>query len=191
MFVLSVKSEKLRIFSLIVLAVLAGVGISLLTKGESTVSDMNGIVLKAGNAEERVAFLSQFGWEVSEEPLEVAEVMIPSEFDDTYILYNEMQTEQGFNLEKYKGVRAKRWTYEIRNYPGYPEDSGCIRANILVYEGNVIGGDVCSVELDGFMHGFENPSTGTTTTAPTTSTTAKAETTKGTTEKAVSTTSKS
>lgn len=155
MFVLSVKSEKLRILTLIVLAVFAGVGISLLAKGESAVSDMNGIVLKASNAEERVAFLSQFGWEVSEDPLEVAEVMIPSEFDDTYILYNEMQTEQGFNLEKYKGVRAKRWTYEIRNYPGYPEDSGCIRANILVYEGNVIGGDVCSVELDGFMHGFE------------------------------------
>ncbi len=179
MFVLSVKSEKLRILTLAVLAVFAGVGISLLAKGESPVSDMNGIVLKASNAEERIAFLSQFGWEVSEDPLEVAEVMIPSEFDDTYILYNEMQTEQGFNLEKYKGVRAKRWTYEIRNYPGYPAESGCIRANILVYEGNVIGGDVCSVELDGFMHGFEKPGEGTKTTA-------KAETTK-----AVSTTAKS
>ena len=34
---------------------------------------------------------------------------------------------------------------------------GSIRANLLVYDGVVIGGDVCSVALDGFMHGFERP----------------------------------
>ncbi len=85
----------------------------------------------------------------------VAEVIIPSEFDDTYKAYNEIQKKQGFDLEKYKGSGVKRWTYEIKNYPGYAEDSGCIRANMLVCDGKVIGGDICSVELDGFMHGFQ------------------------------------
>ena len=42
-------------------------------------------------------------------------------------------------------------TDEIENYPGQAEG---VRANILVYKNKVIGGDVCSVELDGFMHGF-------------------------------------
>ena len=45
----------------------------------------------------------------------------------------------------------------MKNYPGYENKDGVIRANILVYDGRVIGGDVCSVELDGFMHGFEKP----------------------------------
>jgi len=98
---------------------------------------MNGIVLKASDTKERVAFLSQFGWEVSEDPLEVAEVIIPTEFDETYKAYNDIQKKQGFDLEKYKGTRVKRWTYEIKNYPGYAGNSGCIRANILVCDGNV------------------------------------------------------
>ena len=157
MFVLSVKSEKLKIVLCIIVAVAIGLLIAHISSKDSSVAKMNGIVLRAGNAEERVAFLSQFGWEVPDDPIEVAEVMIPSEFDDTYTKYNEIQIEQGFNLEKYKGVRVKRWTYEIQNYPGYAKDSGCIRANLLVCEDKVIGGDICSVELDGFMHGFENP----------------------------------
>ena len=32
-----------------------------------------------------------------------------------------------------------------------------VQANILVYEGAVIGGDICSTELDGFMQGFDFP----------------------------------
>ena len=32
-----------------------------------------------------------------------------------------------------------------------------VTANILVYENKIIGGDICSVNLDGFMHGFTPP----------------------------------
>ncbi|MBR2893486.1 MAG: DUF4830 domain-containing protein, partial [Clostridia bacterium] len=46
------------------------------------------------------------------------------------------------------------WSYEIKNYPGYENTDGVIRGNILVYDGIVIGGDICSIELDGFMAGF-------------------------------------
>ena len=59
--------------------------------------------------------------------------------------------QQGCDLSKYAGKRCKRYTYVIENYPGQAEG---VRANILVYKNKVIGGDVCSVELDGFMHGF-------------------------------------
>ena len=65
--------------------------------------------------------------------------------------YNEIQKQQGCDLSKYAGKRCKRYTYVIENYPGQAEG---VRANILVYKNKVIGGDVCSVELDGFMHGF-------------------------------------
>lgn len=157
MFVCSVKSSKLKVVLLVVLCVVATAAFLLASSFNNKKANQGGICLKANNAEERVAFLSQYGWEFSKDPVEVAEVIIPAEFDKTYEEYNKIQKDQDFNLEAYKGMRVKRWTYEIKNYPGYPKDSGCIRANILIYEGIVIGGDVCSVELNGFMHGFDMP----------------------------------
>lgn len=61
-------------------------------------------------------------------------------------------------MSLYAAKRVKRWTYRVTNYPGY-EDKSCIQATLLVYDGQVIGGDVCSVELEGFMHGFVKEAT--------------------------------
>ena len=67
-------------------------------------------------------------------------------------------------------MRAKRWTYDILNYPAYEGRSGVVQLNLLVYNGVVIGGDVCSLEKDGFIHGFDFPEEKVTeTTAATTS----------------------
>ena len=111
---------------------------------------------RALNADQRLAFLSQFGWEVVEDPVEVSEVLISGKFDKAFEEYNEMQKKQGLDLSKYAGRRAKRWTYEVKNYPGY-ENSGLVQANLFVYEGRVIGGDICSLESDGFIHDFYYP----------------------------------
>lgn len=107
---------------------------------------------KASNDSERIEFLKQFGWEAESNPMEICEIKIPSEFNDTYKRYNDIQTGQGFNLLKYKGKDCTRWTYNITNYP---DKSQGVRANVLVLEGNVIGGDISSLELGGFMHGFK------------------------------------
>lgn len=157
MFVISVKSSKLKKVGLIALTfVLVTIGaVYYVSLGnEKPVANLNGIVMKASDSEERLAFFSQFGWELNEEPCEVKEVIIPNEFDDVYTKYNEIQKEQGLDLEKYKGARVKMWSYEILNYPGYENSGGVIRGNILVLDGIVIGGDVSSTELGGFMHGF-------------------------------------
>lgn len=106
---------------------------------------------KGETQEERIAFLKNFGWEVDGTPLEITEVMIPEEFDPVYEKYNAMQKEESFDLTKYKGKRVKRYTYSIVNYPEY---DGPVVANILVYQKKIIGGDICSLALDGFMHGF-------------------------------------
>ena len=110
--------------------------------------------MRASTADERVAFFSQFGYEISDDPLEVKEVVIPTEFDETYEKYNEIQKSQGLDLSKYKGKRVKMWSYAIKNYPGYETTDGTIRGNILVYEGVVVGGDISNIELDGFMRSF-------------------------------------
>ncbi len=111
---------------------------------------------RAQNAEQRLAFLSQFGWEVEEDPVEVSEVLIPGKFDKAFEEYNELQKKQGLDLLPYAGRRAKRWTYEVKNYPGY-ENTGFVQANMFVYEGRVIGGDICSLETDGFLRDFYFP----------------------------------
>jgi hypothetical protein len=49
------------------------------------------------------------------------------------------------------------------NYPGLEEKSGIIQANLLIFEGRVIGGDISSLEPDGFIHGFDFPSAPVTT----------------------------
>lgn len=161
MFVVSIKSEKLKkilaVCLVCVFAVIGGVVYVSMTEAVPA-SSIGGIVMKADTAEERIAFFSQFGWEISEDPVEVKEVIIPAEFDETYTEYNELQKTQGLDLEPFKGVRVKAWCYEIKNYPGYENADNLIHGNILVYDGVVIGGDVGSTELDGFMHGFSFPS---------------------------------
>ena len=106
----------------------------------------------AGTNTERINFLKEFGWETGEEPVEITEVIIPTEFNDTYENYNNIQKAQDLDLSKYKGKRVKCYTYEITNYP---EKDTEIHANMLVFNGMIIGGDVSSTELGGFMHGFE------------------------------------
>lgn len=94
-------------------------------------------------------YLTELGWKISDHPIEVCEITIPQEFNSTYTNYNEIQQKQGFNLKKYRGKNCSRFTYSVLNYKGTPYG---IRANILLFNGKIIGSDICSVELDGFMH---------------------------------------
>lgn len=105
----------------------------------------------------RAEFLSAYGWEVSSVPEEVCEVTIPGIFDGVYNTYNDLQRSQGFDLLDYRGKTVKRYTYIIHNYP---DETDQVRANLLVYDGKVIGGDICTLALDGFMHGFSPEETG-------------------------------
>lgn len=160
MFVLSLRTNKKRL-----IFILAGIVAALLllyfgVNRDAPAANDGAISLKASDAGERLAFLSQFGWEVEEDPVKVEEVIIPSEFNAVYEKYNQLQLEQKFDLTKYAGKTAKKWTYKIKNYPGYGTDCDFIYANLLVFEGVVIGGDVSSQEQNGFMRGFDFPEQG-------------------------------
>lgn len=105
-------------------------------------------------AEDRVAYLEGYGWLVDPEPIAVEELLIPEEFDDSYAEYLELQSSQGFDLTKYCGKRVKRYAYEIKNYP--TGEAG-VQAGILIYKNRVIGGEVLSAQLNGFIHGLTMP----------------------------------
>ena len=105
MFVFSVRANKPKI--IVALCVLAAVMILLtvvFSTGDNPVTKGKDISSKAADSAERIAFLSQFGWKINEEPVEVTEVIIPSEFNDTYTSYNEIQKKQSMNLEPYMSL---------------------------------------------------------------------------------------
>ena len=157
MFVVSVPSKVIKKVVIPVSAVIIVVAFlvvySCFSTGNTNSDNGTAINNTVDGTDKLMTFISQFGWQVVAEPDDVREVMIPVEFDDVYKNYNEIQTQQGYNLEKYAGERVKRWSFTVTNYPGY-EERDCIKINILVSDNEVIGGDVCSVELNGFMHGF-------------------------------------
>ncbi len=158
MFVYSVKTSKSKIAALLLaIAAVVIAMVMIIGKGNKpVVTDDTAVNYRAESAAERAAFLSQFGWKISEDPVEVSEVIIPENFDDGYTEYAAMNKAQGLDLEPFKGVRAKRWTYGVLNYPGL-ENSQSVQANLLIYDGRVIGGDICSLEQGGFISGFDYP----------------------------------
>lgn len=74
---------------------------------------------------------------------EKAEIVLPETFGAVYERYNALQKAGGYDLTDYRGKSCTRYTYEI--------PSKNARANILVYNGKIIGGDISSITLDGIM----------------------------------------
>ncbi len=160
MFVYSLKASTLKFFAVVCVALTAlvmmitfipsydGGEFKYITTGTET--EINYSRIKTN--EDRIKFLEQFGWRVAERPVEEVEVKIPEKFDKVFTGYNEIQKRQGLDLSKYHGKNVMRYTYEITNYEG---ESGKVYANVIVYRNKVIGGDVCSANVGGFIHGFE------------------------------------
>ncbi len=141
------------VVALVILCVLD----SMLDHPAGSEGETSSVQVAAADDVERGAFLAQYGWVIDPTPAEVYEVEIPHTFDEIYETYNDLQRSQGFDLSAYRGERVKRWSYNITNYP---DGIRGVRANLLVYNDQVIGGDICSVESDGFLHGFRSTGTG-------------------------------
>ena len=161
MFIYSVRAGTLKFFGVLCVALVCLITlVSFIPSADQNVTDTSvtsestqTVKYDKIKSEGDVAnFLTQFGWTVSEKPVEVKEVTIPGEFDRIFTSYNEIQKQQGLDLSKYKRKNVMRYTFELTNYKDY---NGKVYANILVYRNRVIGGDVCSADMTGFMHGFD------------------------------------
>jgi len=101
--------------------------------------------------EDRVAYLREWGWQVSPQAALVEELELPEEFGEEYARYLELQAGQGFDLTKYAGKRVRRYTYEVLNYP--TGETGVV-AHLLLCKNRVIGGEVLG---GSFLHGLAVP----------------------------------
>ena len=109
---------------------------------------------KARSASDIAAFLGSFGWEVEPQPVTVKSLQIPAKFTPVYADYNDMQKRQGFDLSKYRADIVESYTFRVLNHPASVD----VFANVLVYRNRIIGGDICSFAINGFMTGFDGKS---------------------------------
>ena len=98
----------------------------------------------------RVAYLSDCGWNVEAPALKEETVLIPKQFNSVFEAYNDLQKQQGFDLSRYAGKEVKLYTYKIIG-SNLGEN---VVAMLYISNGSVVGGDVHSTALDGFMCGL-------------------------------------
>lgn len=90
-------------------------------------------------------YLLSFGLELGD--CSVDDITVPFDFNDVYKNYNKIQISQGFNLANYKGKQLNRFTFSLQNHPHGDK----VFAEVLIYEKQIVGADIYSTDLEGFM----------------------------------------
>ena len=159
MFIYSLHANTIKFFAVICLSLTALIALIVFVPTYAEQNDAAQVGVDASynyekikSNEDRINFVKQFGWQVEAQAVKEQQVLIPAEFDKIFAQYNEIQRRQGLDLSHFKKKSVMRYTYTVTNYPNY---EGTVYINILVYRNNVIGGDVCSADVNGFIHGFE------------------------------------
>lgn len=146
MFVLKLKIRK-KYIVLILIAVIAAILLLFIfmlsgnaaPSDSATCDEIGKFSLVAQTVGGEVGFIKQFGYDVNADSRECETVVIPSDFNETYDEYNNLQKKIGLNLEAYKGREIQKITYEINN----SEEKYAV---ILTLKGRVIGAHLTNGE---------------------------------------------
>lgn len=151
MFIITTKFSKRRAFAAV--AVLALV-LALIVLPRSCRKTAETPAIPAETNEQRLAYLTSLGWEVSEQPIETLSITLGETLEEPYVSYNTLQLEQGFDLTRQCGKTLSRYTYVVTNYPGRPQSC---QLDLYVCEGVVAAGDIVCTGENGFMAGLDFP----------------------------------
>ena len=151
MFIITAKFSRRRAFAAV--AVLALV-LALIVLPRSCRKAAETPAVPAETNEQRLAYLTSLGWEVSEQPIETLSITLGETLEEPYLSYNTLQLEQGFDLTRQCGKTLSRYTYVVTNYPGRPQSC---QLNLYVCEGVVAAGDIVCTGENGFMAGLDFP----------------------------------
>ena len=105
-------------------------------------------LINVTSTEGRIKYLQELGWDADASTEECKTVLIPREFEGIMLSYSKLQTEQGYDFASFGGLECKQYSYVITNYP----DVGTVYATLYVKGSRVIGGDIHSADINGFMH---------------------------------------
>ena len=137
------KLTKTRAVALLLmLGVMLAAAVVLCSTGDMLdVSQLNG----------REKYLASYGCVIDPASETERTVLLPKKFEGTVRDYADMQTDQGYDFAFYSGLECRQFTYEVTNYDGC---DGTVYAVLYVKGTRVIGGDIHSAEINGFMHGI-------------------------------------
>lgn len=107
---------------------------------------------KVRDCDDAAAYLMELGWEVDPDSAQTQDTVLPEYFDSTFEMYNQLQKEQGFDLLDYAGRAITVYTFRVCNYPNTDQE---VYACLMTCKSRVIGGDIHSAAMDGFMHAFQ------------------------------------
>ncbi|MBE6852658.1 MAG: DUF4830 domain-containing protein [Ruminococcus sp.] len=93
------------------------------------------------------AYLLTHGWETDTEKITSQSITIPSEFNEIYQSYNEVQKQQGFDLKKHRGSSATLLTCPVTNY-GTDENVVC---ELILKDTQLIGANLSLTGKNGFI----------------------------------------
>lgn len=145
------KSSKARGKSiLIILLILIVIAAGFFLVKAKKAADSDKLFAMSGNAE-RVEFLNRQGYIVKPDPVRREDVVVPSEFNEAYQSYVDMQTAQGLDLAQHKGDKATLFSYAVLNYPEYSEN---VFADLLISDDKLIA---CQLKFEDDENGFVKP----------------------------------
>ncbi len=150
MLVMTAKVDKKKIFIILAGVVAAIILLIMLLGGGNDAA----ATASVANNDDRVQFLSSYGWEVTTSPVESCQVRIPAESSEVFDRYNSLQKSMGYDLSDYAGTTVMRYVYQVNNYPGSTEP---VYATLLISKNQVIGGDVTDTAAKGAIRGFSMP----------------------------------
>ncbi|MBQ4154866.1 MAG: DUF4830 domain-containing protein [Clostridia bacterium] len=108
---------------------------------------------KGATHNERINFLSKMGYSADiKNEEQKSEIFIPAEFSSVYNNYNSLQKSAGYDLLPFAGKKATLYSVKLED-----KTRDDLYAHIIVYEGNIIGGDISALSVDdGFMLPLKN-----------------------------------
>ena len=154
MLIWTMKFDKKKAAFWVIMAALVIIGVILLLGAlghgapAAAAGGKQSVTVKTEKA--RVAYLSDCGWSVETPALKEETVLIPKQFNAVFETYNDLQKQQGFDLSHFAGKEVKLFTYKVVG----SNLGDNVVAMLYTNNGSVIGGDVHSTALDGFMCGL-------------------------------------
>ena len=145
-------SRKRAVFSVILMGVVMAVLILLVGKDDASQPQQQPLT----DNPHRIAYLESFGWQLDPEPIEILQFLFPEEMDEKYLIYNELQKTQGFDLSSCCGKQVSRYTYTVTNYPEKAEN---VQANLYICGEQAVAGDIFCPGANGFQSTLKYPHT--------------------------------
>jgi hypothetical protein len=110
-------------------------------KAETTETVANLPSLAAATNSQRLEFLRGYKVDCESEPCEIRDVVIPLEFNATFLKYEAVLKKQGLSLENYKGETVRKYSYELKGESALAE--------LLVHNDKIVACAVLSLSEGG------------------------------------------